>query len=108
MYLGAGRGWGVRCIKTYKNISPINPTIMETAEHTEISLESIKNKIEQMSKLQHIEVLKILRKNKSVKLNENKNGVYVNISFLPDETIHDLEVYIKYIDDQTKILDNNT
>lgn len=63
-------------------------------------LESIKNNIEQMNKIQHIEVLKILLNNPKVKINENKSGVYVNLSFLPEDTISVLSEYIDYIQKQ--------
>ena len=68
------------------------------------SLETIKSKIEKMDKKHHIEVLKILKKNPAIKLNENKNGVFVNLSFLPKESVEDLEKYIHYIDDQESSL----
>lgn len=67
-------------------------------------LETIKSKIEMMDKKHHIEVLKILKKNPAIKLNENKNGVFVNLSFLPKESVEDLEKYIHYIDDQESSL----
>jgi hypothetical protein len=60
----------------------------------------LKTKIEKISKIHHIEILKILKKNGNVKLNENKSGVYVNLSFLPKDTISDLENYLNYIEDQ--------
>jgi hypothetical protein len=63
-------------------------------------LESMKTQIEQMNKLQHIEVLKILLNNPKVKLNENKSGVYVNLSFLPDDIISSLSEYVDYIQKQ--------
>jgi hypothetical protein len=66
-------------------------------------LENIKNAIELMNKYHQIEILKILKKNAS-KLNENKSGVYVNMSFLPEETIVELEKYIDYIKDQEESL----
>ena len=62
-----------------------------------INLEDIKNKIEKMSKLHHIEILKILKKNNSIKLNENKSGVFVNLSFLPKNAIQEIIEYINYI-----------
>ena len=74
--------------------------------YTDAYLEKIKNEIESMTKIQHIEVLRILKKYKTVKLNENKNGVYVNLSFLSKTTIEELEKYITYIHDQKKILDS--
>ena len=57
-------------------------------------LETIKNSIDSMNKIQHIEILKILRSNKNVKINENKNGVCINLSFLPTETIDKLQEYV--------------
>lgn len=65
-----------------------------------INLEKIKSDIENMSKLHHIEILKILKKNSSIKLNENKSGVYINLSFLSETTLTELQNYIHYIQDQ--------
>lgn len=75
-----------------------------TSIYNEVVLEKIKNKIENMTNFQHIEILRIIKKNKNIKINENKNGVYINMSYLPKKTIYELETYIKYIDDQTAIL----
>ena len=60
---------------------------------------TIKNKIESMNKYHQIEILKILSKN-LCKLNENKSGVYVNLSFLNPETIDELQKYIDYTNEQ--------
>jgi hypothetical protein len=68
------------------------------------SLEELKSKIESMSKHHHIEILKILKKNNTVTLNENKSGVYVNISFLPNPTIDSITEYVKYIEEQEATL----
>jgi len=69
-----------------------------------MNLEFMKNKIEKMSKSHHIEILKILKMNSNVKLNENKSGVYVNLSFLPQDTISEIEKYLNYIQDQESAL----
>jgi len=66
---------------------------------TPVVLEHIKNSIESMNKFHQIEILKILSK-KLCKLNENKSGVYVNLSFLPQDTIADLRNYVDYIKEQ--------
>ena len=68
------------------------------------SLEELKSKIEQLNKQHHIEVLKILKKNNNVTLNENKSGVYVNLSLLPEQSITDIFNYIKYIEEQEATL----
>jgi|UniRef100_A0A6C0AU66 hypothetical protein len=66
-------------------------------------LETIKNNIENLDKYHQIEVLKILNKN-ACKLNENKSGVYVNLSFLNSQTIADLKQYLSYTTDQEESL----
>jgi len=66
-------------------------------------LENIKTFIETLNKHHQIEVLKILDK-QSCKLNENKSGVYINLSFLSEETILALEKFIEYIKDQEESL----
>lgn len=69
-----------------------------------MSLESLKTQIEAMNKTQHIEILKILRSNPLVKLNENKSGVYINLSFLPMEILSEVQEYVHYIQDQESSL----
>jgi hypothetical protein len=65
-----------------------------------VNLENIKKKIENMSKNNQIEILKILKRNSSIKLNENKNGVYINLSFLPNDTLEEINYYLNYILEQ--------
>jgi hypothetical protein len=67
-------------------------------------LEELKYKIEKLNKQHHIEVLKILKKNNTVTLNENKSGVYVNLSLLPEQSIADIFNYVKYIEEQEAAL----
>ena len=66
-------------------------------------LEILKAKIEVLDKCQQIEILKILSKG-LCKLNENKSGIYVNMSFLPEEIIQELKKYIEYINEQTETI----
>jgi hypothetical protein len=66
-------------------------------------LENIKRTIEALNKFHQVEILRILSKN-LCKLNENKSGVYVNLSFLSDETIAELEKYLEYTRDQENTL----
>lgn len=69
-----------------------------------MNLEDLKNKIEFMSKMHHVEILKIMKKNQNIKLNENKNGVYINLSFLPQITVDEIMNYVSYINDQENSL----
>lgn len=68
-------------------------------------LEKLKNTIEAMDKLNQIEILKIITNNKNKnKINENKSGVFVNLSFLPQNTIQEMLNYIDYIKDQEETI----
>jgi len=73
----------------------------------ENNLEAIKQYIENMNKHHHVEILKILKRNPTIKLNENKSGVYINLSFLPQDTLTELAEYIHYIQDQESALSQN-
>lgn len=66
----------------------------------EQQLDAIKSTIEQLNKTQQMEVLKIFKRNPLIKLNENRNGVYINLSYLPDDTISELNQYLKYVKEQ--------
>ena len=62
-------------------------------------LNKLKNQIESLDKHHQVEILKILSKN-LCKLNENKSGVYVNMSFLDDKIIEEVEDYLRYMKEQ--------
>jgi hypothetical protein len=61
---------------------------------------SLKDAIEKMTKTQQLDILRILKKNPAIKLNENKSGIFVNISFLPNDAIEEIDKYVKYVCDQ--------
>lgn len=63
------------------------------------SLYKMKTTIESMNKYHQIEILKILSKN-LCKLNENKSGVYVNLSFVNEDTLKEVHEYIQYTREQ--------
>ncbi len=63
-------------------------------------LENLKTKIESMSKINQLEILNILKRNVGIKINENKSGVYINLSLLPSETIDEIVFYLNYILEQ--------
>jgi hypothetical protein len=72
----------------------------------QVDLNVIKDKIERLGKNHQLEILSILKNTAGVKLNENKNGVFVNMSFLSRETLVELEKYVKYVCDQEKTLND--
>lgn len=63
------------------------------------TLDVLKKTIEKMNKVHQVKVLEILFKH-SCKLNENKSGVYVNMSFLPTEVLDEINEYIGYVSEQ--------
>ena len=69
-----------------------------------VLLESLKAQIEKLEKEQQKEILKILHSNQDVKLNENKSGVFINLSFLPEQAVKDIKKHLEYIKDQEKTL----
>ena len=69
-------------------------------------LNSMRDAIENMSKFNQIEVLRILTRHKSVHINENKYGIHINLSELSAEVLNELLVYIKYVNTQEVYLNN--
>lgn len=69
------------------------------------SIENMKRTIESMNKFHQIEILKILSKS-LCKINENKSGCYINMSFLSEDTISKLKEYIDYTNDQENVINN--
>lgn len=69
-----------------------------------MNLEEMKETIERFPKKHQIEVLKIIKQNSNVTINENKSGIYINLTFLSEDAIQTLRKYIDYVKDQENIL----
>ena len=67
---------------------------------TEEKLTTICKKIEVMPQFNQIEILKIISKHKEIILNENKNGIHINLSEISSVVIDELCDYINYINAQ--------
>ena len=63
-------------------------------------INSMRDAIENMSKFNQIEVLRILTRHKSVHINENKYGIDINLSDLKSVILNELYVYINYVNKQ--------
>ena len=70
-------------------------------------LNKLNSQIDLLPQHNHIEILKILYKYKNIKLNENKNGVLVNLTEVPSSVIDEIVAYIKYVEIQEKNLNEN-
>jgi hypothetical protein len=60
----------------------------------------IRDKIENMSKYNQINILRILNGHKNIILNENSYGIHINLSELKRNVINDLLGYINYVNEQ--------
>ena len=79
---------------------------MTTELYDSNHISTIRDHIENMSKFNQIEILRILTKNKNVIINENKYGIHINLSELDIDTLQELSVYIKYVNTQEIYLNN--
>jgi len=72
-------------------------------------LNCLKESIEGLTKFHQIEILKILKKDISSTLNENNNGIFVNLTSIRPDIIEDMKKYLKYVstqEDQLNIVED--
>ena len=68
------------------------------------NLNFLKEKIEALDKFHQIEILRILNKDSSCILNENNNGVFINLTNINSIVIEEIEKYLDYVKKQEKQL----
>jgi hydroxyethylthiazole kinase-like sugar kinase family protein len=69
-----------------------------------MSLVDIKNNIECLSKNYQIEILDYLHNIPQIKLNENENGIFINIGLLKKEEIAELQKKVEAYQNMEKML----
>ena len=70
-----------------------------------MDLDGIKKTIESWPKHHQLEILKIIKNSAPLSsINENKSGIYINLSFLSEKTIENIIYYMSYVRDQEQIL----
>lgn len=69
-------------------------------------LENLKTDIEILDKQHHITILNILKNDSNIILNENKNGVFVNLTELSEKTLEELKNFCLYVKSQEIKLEN--
>ena len=89
-----------------ENNEIINQNIVINNTYLSEELNNIKIIIEKMDKVHHIEILKILINEKNNYINENNNGIFINLTDLNNSTIDKLKQYILYFNKQQKQLVN--
>jgi hypothetical protein len=83
------------------NSKNTSPNTLDLAQ-----LNNIRETIENMSKFNQVEILRILTRHKEVIINENKYGIHINLSELSNEIFNELMVYINYVNTQEIELNN--
>ena len=67
----------------------------------------LRNSIEKMTKFNQIAILRILNGFDDVIINENRNGIHINLSELSDEVIKKLQEYTNYVNTQETTLNQD-
>ena len=67
---------------------------------TTMNLTTLKEKIETLSQFHQIEILKILKNDETCTLNENTNGVFINLTNVSNEVVSKLTNYLDYVKEQ--------
>jgi hypothetical protein len=63
-----------------------------------MSVVELKERIDRMSKSQHVELARILIREHKVNYDENKNGIFINMSELSPLTLASIKKFLQYID----------
>ena len=86
---------------------------MDTDINTNIYKFNIKEKkqlikdISELEKVEHIEIFKIFKKD-NIKYTENSNGIFINISKIPDETLYKVKKFLSFYNKNNKQLNDYT
>tara|TARA_Y100000816_G_scaffold289559_1_gene276247 strand:- start:564 stop:818 length:255 start_codon:yes stop_codon:yes gene_type:complete len=68
-----------------------------------MELDDMRKKIEAFDKIQQLEILKIFVKH-NININENKSGIFINLSTMKSEVIDDIKQYLEHINIQENTL----
>jgi hypothetical protein len=69
-------------------------------------LRQLKEEIEYLDKGEYYEILKIIQKYNN-KYTENNNGIFINMNKLTDDTISDIEKFLKFSNENNKMLETH-
>tara|TARA_B100001059_G_C17505883_1_gene413342 strand:+ start:298 stop:594 length:297 start_codon:yes stop_codon:yes gene_type:complete len=70
------------------------------------NLNVLKENIEKLTKFHQIEILKIIKSDETIIINENNNGIFINLTNVSKDIIEDIINYLKYVDTQEKLLND--
>tara|TARA_B110000503_G_C7099255_1_gene393050 strand:- start:774 stop:1052 length:279 start_codon:yes stop_codon:yes gene_type:complete len=71
-----------------------------------VDLDEICAKVSKLNEQQHIHIASLLRKDPHTKLNENNNGIMVNLSLVSQVVLESIQKYIEFLNEQESELQN--
>lgn len=101
-FVGTTTSQNITAIASLTKMNELS-TIAQKVEWKTNYLMKLKEKLESLPVFHQIEILRILH-SKNTNLNENKNGIFINITKLSDSSLVQLEDYINYVNAQEKHL----
>jgi hypothetical protein len=63
-------------------------------------LQTLCTNIEGLSKINQVEILRIFNKHSEMVINENKYGVHINMTDVPDKIICEIQSFLEYVRQQ--------
>ena len=69
-----------------------------------MELQELKERIEDMGHFHQVEILRIFNNSLDAKLSENRNGVFINLTSISQETLQKIHNYVQYVEEQTETL----
>lgn len=77
-------------------------------ENLENKKKFIIEKVRKFNNFEHIEILKIIKKN-NIKYSENNNGIFINLNLINEQVINKVEEFVKYcIIKKKNLINENT
>jgi len=77
-----------------------------TPTPTAVDLESICARIHTLDEQHHLHIAAILRKEPTIKINENNNGIMINMSFIPSHSLQEIQEYLDFLSRQESEIRN--
>ena len=74
--------------------------------YTPDELKELCQKLEEMSKINQVEAVRIFHKHNKDMINENKYGIHINVTDVENNVLKEIEEFIEYVSNQEKKLNH--
>jgi hypothetical protein len=78
---------------------------IDVEQEEKIDLNALCTNIESMNKFNQVAILKILKSEENVVLNENQYGIHVNLTELSNVVLRKIHSYVQYVNTQQQNLE---